>query len=62
MICAVGLHRVSLLRLGKDRNGKRLYQTAVLSNHHMDAIANCVLHALGLPPLTRDRGALILGM
>jgi uncharacterized protein YifN (PemK superfamily) len=52
MVCAVGWHRVDLLRLGKDQNGKRTYQLNTLSNIHLQAISNCVLHGLGLPPLT----------
>ncbi|WP_366941840.1 type II toxin-antitoxin system PemK/MazF family toxin [Asticcacaulis sp.] len=52
MICAVGFHRMDLLRLGKDANGKRIYQLNRLSGVHMAAISNCVLHSLGLPPLT----------
>ncbi len=52
MICAVGLYRLDLLRLGKDLNGKRIYQMGKLSDTHMKAISNCVLYGLGLPPLT----------
>jgi mRNA interferase MazF len=52
MVCAVGWHRVDLLRLGKDRNGKRTYQLNTLSSIHLQEISNCVLHGLGLPPLT----------
>ncbi|WP_368407098.1 type II toxin-antitoxin system PemK/MazF family toxin [Asticcacaulis aquaticus] len=51
MIYAVGLHRVDLLRLGKDANGKRIYQLSRLSDVHMKAISHCVLYGLGIPPL-----------
>lgn len=52
MICALGLHRVDLLNLGKDETGRRLYQTRTISKADLSAISNCVLHSLGLPPLT----------
>lgn len=53
MICAVGFHRLDLLRLGKDDRGRRRYQTNVLSNRHLEEICNCILASLGLPPLTK---------
>lgn len=52
MVCAVGWHRVDLLRLGKDSSGKRSYQLSTLSSIHLREISNCVLHGLGIPPLT----------
>ena len=52
MVCAVGFHRLDLLRLGKDRTGVRQYQLNTLSNIHLHNISNCVLASLGLPPLT----------
>ena len=52
MICAVGLHRVDLIRLGKDAHGRRRYQLAVLPQDHLRRIETCVLAGLGLPPLT----------
>lgn len=52
MICAVGFHRLDLLRLGKDRAGKRQYQFNTLSDMHLRNISNCVLDSLGLPSLT----------
>ncbi len=51
MICAVGWHRIDLLRMDKDRNGKRQYQLNTLSNIHLKAISNCVLYSLGVAPL-----------
>ena len=48
MIYAAGFHRVDLLYLGKDRTGKRIYQTTCLSNTHLENIQNCVLAGLGL--------------
>ena len=53
MIYSVGFHRVDLLRLEKGRDGRRVYQTAPLSNVHMSRITDALLAGLGLPPLTR---------
>ena len=52
MVCAVGFHRLDLLRLGKDRDGVRQYQLNTLSSIHLDNISNGVLASLGLPSLT----------
>lgn len=54
MVCAVGLHRVNLLRLGKDRSGKRMYQLSTLSDTQMKTITNCVIFGLGVMPLTEN--------
>lgn len=48
MICAVGFHRLSLMRLGKDALGRRNYQTSTLSNIHLKSIEQCILASLGL--------------
>jgi len=53
MVCAVGWHRIDLLRLEKDVNGKRRYQLLTLSNVHLDEISKCVLCGMGLSALTR---------
>jgi uncharacterized protein YifN (PemK superfamily) len=52
MVCAVGFHRLNLLRLGRGRDGKRRYQTNALSADHMRRIDDCLRAGLGLPPLT----------
>lgn len=52
MVCAVGFHRLDLIRLGKDRSGVRQYQLNTLSSIHLEKICNGVLASLGLPPLT----------
>ena len=54
MVCAVGWHRIDLLSLGKDRSGKRLYQTNALSSIHLRHISNCVLAGIGLTALTDE--------
>lgn len=52
MVCAVGWHRVDLLRLPKDRNGKRVYQTTPLPPKDFQKVRHCVLHGLGMSTLT----------
>ncbi|WP_420006682.1 type II toxin-antitoxin system PemK/MazF family toxin [Arenibacterium sp. LLYu02] len=52
MVCAVGFHRLDLLRLGKDRNGGRIYQLNTLSSIHMSHISNGILASIGVAPLT----------
>jgi mRNA interferase MazF len=53
MVNAVGFHRVDLLRLGKDRQGKRIYQMEQLPDELMKEVRRCVLHGLGLSSLTK---------
>lgn len=47
MVCAVGWHRLDLLLMGKDRNGKRQYQMTALSSIHLQNISDCVLRSIG---------------
>lgn len=53
MIYAVGFHRVDLLRIGKDDQGRRLYQQKPLSPETFAQVQGCVLAGLGLPHLTK---------
>jgi uncharacterized protein YifN (PemK superfamily) len=53
MIYAVGFHRLDLIRMGKDRNGDRIYRMDVLDDRQMKAVRACVLRALGLSVLTK---------
>lgn len=53
MVNAVAFHRLDLIRLGKDRNGKRQYLYEPLSRENMQAVRACVLRALGLSILTK---------
>lgn len=53
MVCAVGYHRLDLVRMGKDDNGKRLYRTEPLPAEDLKQVRICVLNALGLAGLTR---------
>lgn len=53
MVNTVGFHRLDLLRLGKDANGKRIYQMDVLPSEDISSVRRCVLHGLGLSNLTK---------
>ncbi|MGB3721293.1 MAG: type II toxin-antitoxin system PemK/MazF family toxin [Pacificimonas sp.] len=53
MVNAVGFHRSDLLRLGKDRTGKRVYQMETLPDPIMTDVRRCVLHGMGLSALTK---------
>lgn len=53
MVNAVGFHRVDLLRLGKDANGKRVYQTEPLPHELFKVVRKCTLHGMGLSSLTK---------
>lgn len=53
MVNAVGFHRVDLLRLGKDKQGKRIYQFSALSPDLLRVVRQCVLHGMGLSALTK---------
>lgn len=50
MVNAVSFDRCDLLLLGKDGDGKRLYQTQTLSVELLRNIQSCVRHGLGLAP------------
>lgn len=53
MVNAVGFHRIDLLRMGKDRNGKRIYQTKALPTELFKAVQICTLHGMGFSALTK---------
>lgn len=53
MINTVGFHRLDLIRLGKDRRGKRMYLYQPLTADTVKKIRACVLRAMGLPTLTK---------
>lgn len=52
MVYAAGFHRLDLLRLGKDRAGRRIYQMRPLPTGMITMIQHCVLHGLGMGALT----------
>lgn len=53
MVNAVGFHRVDLLRVGKGRDGTRIYQLDVLPDDLFREVRRCVLHGMGLSALTK---------
>tara|TARA_R110000868_G_scaffold104337_2_gene287356 strand:- start:343 stop:771 length:429 start_codon:yes stop_codon:yes gene_type:complete len=53
MVNAVGFHRLDLLRLGKQPDGKRIYLLEPLSAENLKVIRTCVLRAVGLSILTK---------
>jgi mRNA interferase MazF len=53
MINAVALHRIDLIRLGKNRDGKRIYQMQVLPKDLLMVAQKCVLHGIGMSTLTK---------
>jgi len=53
MVNAVGFHRLDLVRLGKNRAGKRIYRFETLTPAQMRTVRVCVLNALGLGALNK---------
>jgi mRNA interferase MazF len=53
MIYAVGFHRLDLTRLGKERDGKRVYRMDTLTGEQMKTVKTCVLRGMGLAALTK---------
>ena len=53
MVNAVGFHRLDFIRLGKDRDGKRIYLYEPLSEENLKIIRECVLRAMGMSVLTK---------
>ena len=48
MIYSLSFERVNLFNLGRDENGRRVYQTDTLSKDTFAAVQKCVLAGLGL--------------
>ena len=53
MFATVGFHRLSLIGLGKTRDGRRRYLQTSVQIEDLAAIQRCVLHALDLSGLTK---------
>jgi mRNA interferase MazF len=53
MVYAVGFHRLDLIRLGKDRQGNRIYRMNTLDENQIKIVRTCVLRAIGLSVLTK---------
>ncbi|CAM3142557.1 hypothetical protein PANO111632_05065 [Paracoccus nototheniae] len=52
MVYAAGFHRLDLLRMGKDKTGKRVYQERTLPAGMLHEVRCCVLHGLSMGQLT----------
>jgi uncharacterized protein YifN (PemK superfamily) len=52
MISTVGFHRLHLIGIGKDHEGKRNYLTSRIPDLDLINIKKCVLNALGMTILT----------
>lgn len=52
MICAVSFDRLSLPYMGKDQDGKRLYDIRHISDVDLRQVQVCVLNGMGLSRLT----------
>jgi uncharacterized protein YifN (PemK superfamily) len=53
MVTTVGFYRLDLVRLGKDRSGKRIYRWDRLSAEQLKQVRKCVLNGIGLAGLTK---------
>jgi mRNA interferase MazF len=53
MIYSVGFHRLNLIRLGKQRDGKRIYRMDTITGEQMKQVKCCVLRGLGMSVLTK---------
>jgi len=53
MIATVGFHRLNLIRIGRDHEGKRRYLNVCLPDAELRRIRSAMLHGLGLGDLTR---------
>jgi uncharacterized protein YifN (PemK superfamily) len=53
MLYAAGFERLDFLRLGKDREGRRIYYTQTVSDEQLKDIQRCVLRSIGLSNLTK---------
>ena len=53
MVYSVGFHRLDLIRLGKDRGGKRIYLYKPLSVDNIREIRACILKGMSMSALTK---------
>ncbi len=52
MLATVGFHRLHLIGIGRDHEGKRRYLNWCISEDDLKCIRACILHALNLGHLT----------
>lgn len=53
MFAAVGFHRLHLIGIGRDQNGKRKYLNFCIPDNDLIHIQSCILNALNLGHLTK---------
>ena len=53
MVNAVGFHRLDLIKVGKNKQGKRLYYLSHLNESTMKQVYTSVLHGMGFSNLTK---------
>ena len=53
MVYAVGFHRLDQIKLGKKKDGKRLYFTNRLGRETMKEVYSCVLHSIGIGAIAK---------
>lgn len=54
MVATVSFDRLELIKLGKDQEGKRKHLNIQIKTEDLQGIRTCVLHALGMSPLTES--------
>jgi uncharacterized protein YifN (PemK superfamily) len=53
MVYSVGFHRLDLIRMGKSRDGRRIYRMETITEDQMRQVKSCVLRGLGMNGLTK---------
>lgn len=53
MVYSIGFHRLDLIRLGKRKDGSRIYRMDTISEEQMKVVKACVLRGLGMSTLTK---------
>lgn len=53
MVYSIGFHRLNLIRLGKERDGTRIYRMLTISEAQMKEVKCCILRGLGMSVLTK---------
>jgi uncharacterized protein YifN (PemK superfamily) len=53
MVYSVAFHRLDLVRVGKDLQGRRIYRMDTLQPQQLKAVRACVLRGMGLSALTK---------
>lgn len=51
MVYTVGLHRLNLIRMSRDENGRRVYYNKTIDKQPLNTIRKAIYHAIGGPHL-----------